>query len=301
MAKPQRGGQGANASNNILNSPTVLGTQARAAVQSARATGRNFTWQTNGRTFTATPSGSILNGNGQVLQQGSFADHSDTQMAMLRMMMGQTGNEAGLNRRFQGDPRSTYVQTSKSYLVNQALESNMTTLTNPFIQNDNGAMHWIRTGYTMNDATQTIRSIDAGMKPTTQNLRLVRYENERAFSSLLGRDLTASEIRNIQGMSDAQLNTMFVGRDRTSKGYLSTSWRMDTNSARDRQYMSNAVAIEYTASAGIHAVVTNNIGEHEVLVGRGYTQRVTGVRKEGKQIIFSITLDPNNRSGYYKV
>lgn len=300
MAKPTRGGQGAS-TNNILNSPTVLGTQARAAVQNARATGQNFTWQLNNRIFTATPSGSILDGNGQVLQQGSFADQSDTQMSMLRMMMGQTGDEAGLNRRFQGDPRSIYVQTSKSYLVNQALESNLTSLTNPFIQQNSGAMHWIRTGYNMNDAKQSIRSIDAGMKPTTQNLRLVRYENERAFSSLLGKQLTASEIKNIQGMSEAQLNKLFAGTSRTSKSYLSTSWRMDANTQRDRQYMSSPVSFEYTTNPGVHAVITNNIGEHEALIGRGYTQRVSKVRKEGKQIIFSVTLDPNSRSGYYKV
>ena len=300
MAKPQRGGQGAS-TNNILNAPTVLGTQARAAVQMARATGQNVTFALNNRTFTATAGGSLLDGNGQVLQKGSFADQSDTQMQMLRMMMGQTGDEAGQNRRFQGDPRSIYVQTSKSYLVNQALESNMTSLTNPFIQQNNGAMHWIRTGYGMNDATNAIRSIDAGMKPITQNLRLVRYENERAFSSLLQKDLTASEIRSIQGMSEAQLNTMFVGRDRTSKGYLSTSWRMDATTQRDRQYMSSPVAFEYTTKAGVHAIVTNNLGEHETLIGRGYKQTVSGVRREGNQIIFSVTLDPNNRTGYYKV
>lgn len=299
MAKTSRGGQGS--TGGVHRSP-IANTQAGStAISQAITGGRSVSFTSGGRSFTATPNGSILDSNGNVIHAGVFADQSDTQMAMLRMMMGQTGDEAGMNRRFMGDPRSTYVQTSKSYLVNQALESNLTTLTNPFIQQDKGAMNWLRKGYNMNDATQTIRSIDAGMKPTTQNLRLVRYENERAFSTLLGRNVTAAEVRQLQGMSEAQLNKMFVGRDRTSKGYLSTSWRMDTSSQRDRQYMSSPVAFEYTASAGIHAVITNNTGEHEALVGRGYTQRVTGVRKEGKQIVFSVTLDPNNRSGYYKV
>jgi hypothetical protein len=300
MAKPARGGQGN--TSGVRRSPIAQTQPAQNAIQQATTRSVNVPFTApNGGVFTATPSGAILDSNGNVVHTGVFADHSDTQMMMLRTMMGQTGDEAGQNRRFQGDPRSIYVQTSKSYLVNQALESDMKSLTNPFIQQNNGAMHWIRTGYTMNDATQAIRSIDAGMKPTTQDLRLVRYESDRAFSTLLGKQLTASEIRSIQGMSDSQLQTMFVGRDRTSKGYLSTSWRMDTNSARDRQYMSSPVSFEYTTRAGVHAIVTNNLGEHEALIGRGYRQTVTGVRREGKQIVFSVTLDPNNRSGYYKV
>ena len=297
MAKTSRGGQGSG----VMRSP-IANTQAgRAAISQAITMGRNITFPANGRVLTATPNGSILDSNGNVIHTGVFADQSDTQMTMLRMMMGQTGDEAGLNRRFQGDPRSIYVQTSKSYLVNQALESNMTSLTNPFIQQNSGAMHWIKTGYNMNDATQTIRSIDAGMKPITQNLRLVRYENERAFSTLLGRNVTASEIKSIQGMSDAQLNALFAGTHRTSKGYLSTSWRMDATTQRDRQYMSSPVAFEYTTRAGVHAIVTNNTGEHETLIGRGYTQKISGVRREGKQIVFSVTLEPNSRSGYYTV
>ena len=299
MAKTSRGGQGN--TSGIHRSP-IANTQAgRSAINQAITTGRNVSFSTGSRILTATPNGSLLDSNGNVIHTGAFADQSDTQMTMLRTMMGQTGNEAGVNRRFRGDTIPIYVQTSKSYLVNQALESNMTTLTNPFIQQDNGAMHWIRTGYNMNDARQTIRSIDAGMKPTTQNLRLVRYENDRAFSTLLGKQLTPSEIKKIQGMSDAQLNKMFVGTERTNKSYLSTSWRMDTTAQRDRQYMSNPVAFEYTAKAGVHAVITNNIGEHEALIGRGYTQKISGVRREGKQIVFSVTLDPNSRSGYYGI
>lgn len=297
MAKSSRGGQGSA----IMRSPIANTQTGRAAINQAITSGRNITFSATGRTLTATPNGSILDSNGNVIHTGVFADQSDTQMTMLRMMMGQTGDEAGQNRRFQGDPRSIYVQTSKSYLVNQALESNMTSLTNPFIQQNNGAMHWIRTGYNMNDAQQAIRSIDAGMKPTTQNLRLVRYESESAFSDLLGKQLTAGEIRNIQGASEAQLQKMFVGRDRTSKRYLSTSWRMDVTSQRDRQYMASPVAFEYTTKPGVHAIVTNNLGEHEALLGRGYKQKVSGVRREGKQIIFSVTLDPNDRSGYYTV
>lgn len=299
MAKSSRGGQG---NTTVHRSPLANTNAGRLAITQAttRSTNVQFT-APNGGVFTATPNGSILDSKGNVVHTGIFADQSDTQMDMLRRMMGQTGDEAGLNRRFKGDPRSIYVQTSKSYLVNQALDSNLQSLTNPFIKQDNGAMHWIRTGYNMNDATQTIRTIDAGMKPVTQNLRLVRYENERAFSTLLGRQLTASEAKNIQGMSDAQLNKLFVGTERTSKGYLSTSWRMDANSARDRQYMSSPVSFEYTTKPGTHAIITNNIGEHEALIGRGYTQKVTGVRREGKQIVFSVTLDPNSRTGYYKV
>ena len=297
MAKTSRGGQGSG----VMRSPIANTQTGRTAISQAVTMGRNVTFAASGRTLTATPNGSILDSSGNVIHTGVFADQSDTQMTMLRRMMGQTGDEAGLNRRFKGDPRSIYVQTSKSYLVNQALESNMTTLTNPFIQQDNGAMHWIRTGYNMNEARQTVLSIDAGMKPVTQNLRLVRYENERAFSTLVGKDLTASEIKGIQGMTDAQLSKLFVGRERTNKSYLSTSWRMDATSQRDRQYMSSPVAFEYTTKPGVHAVITNNVGEHEALIGRGYTQRISGVRREGKQIVFSVTLDPNNRSGYYKV
>lgn len=298
MAKSSRGGQGGGG---IMRSPIANTQSGRAAISQAITMGRSVTFPANGRILTATPNGSILDSNGNVIHTGVFADQSDTQMTMLQRMMGQTGDEAGQNRRFQGDPRSIYVQTSKSYLVNQALESNMTSLTNTFIQQNSGAMHWIRTGYNMNDATQAIRQIDAGMKPTTQNLRLVRYENERAFSTLLGRDVSANELKKIQGMSEAQLNTLFVGTHRTSRGYLSTSWRMDATSQRDRQYMASPVAFEYTTKAGVSAIVTNNIGEHEALIGRGYTQRISGVRKEGKQIVFSVTLDPNDRSGFYTV
>ena len=300
MAKTARGGQGN--TSGIMRSPIANTQPAQNAIQQAttRSTNVQFT-APNGRILTATPNGSLLDSNGNVIHTGAFADQTDTQMAMLRMQMGQTGDEAGLNRRFKGDPRSIYVQTSKSYLVNQALESDLTSIVNPFIQQNSGAMHWVRTGYDMNSAKQAIRSIDTGMKATTQDLRLVRYENERAFSTLLGKQLTASEIKSIQGMSEKQLNKLFTGTSRTSKSYLSTSWRMDTNSQRDRQYMSSPVSFEYTAKTGVHAIVTNNIGEHEALIGRGYTQRVSGVRKEGKQIIFSVTLDPNSRSGYYKV
>ena len=128
MAKPSRGGQGSG----VMRSP-IANTQAgRSAINQAITMGRNITFPANGRTLTATPNGSILDSSGNVIHTGVFADQSDTQMTMLRMMMGQTGDEAGLNRRFKGDPRSIYVQTSKSYLVNQGSMRRFLSAFDPF-------------------------------------------------------------------------------------------------------------------------------------------------------------------------
>jgi len=231
-----------------------------------------------------------------------WADMTDTGAALLRRQMGQTGDEAGLARAYRGDPRTTYIQTSKSYLVNNALNSDMTSIVNGYLPDT--AKHWLRTGYTINDARSTIQSIDKGMKPLTQDVKLVRYAGEGdggkyAIEAITGK--AGLGIADLKKMSPKKLNDMFAGKSSDVKAYSSMSWRMDKTAARDRQYMSLPVKYEYSVQAGTHAVVTNNIGEHEVVVGRGYTHYCTGARMEGNQLVLSFSIAKDKRPAYYKV
>lgn len=229
-----------------------------------------------------------------------WANQTDSAMRILRAQMKQTGDEAGLPRRYMGDPRSTYIQTSKSYLINNALRNGMKSLTQGYMTA--GAQNWINQGYKMSDAIKTIRSIDTGMKPLPKDMRFVRFEsNDTTIKAFLG-DNTRLTNSSLQRMTDAELNKVFAGRTRTSKTYVSTSWYMDKNSQRDRKYLSQPYSIEYTIKSGVHAVVTNNIGEHEALIGRGYDEVCTGARRTANgQIVFSVEITPKKRSGYYKV
>lgn len=231
--------------------------------------------------------------------QNEWANITDTEARILRRSMGQTGDEAGRVRQYMGDNGTTYVTTSKSYLVNNALNSDMQSLTNGYMGDTGNAWHWINHyGYNMNTAKNAVRSIDNGMKPLSKDINVVRYENEFSPKTIANGKYTLAQLRK---MTNAELQQALVGEYRDTKSYLSTSWRMDKTAQRDRQYMASPVRIEYTVRKGTQAVVTNNMTEHEILVGRGYRQQIFGARKDGNQIVIQMEITPTKRPAYYKV
>ena len=232
-----------------------------------------------------------------------WTDMTDTAATLLRRQMGQTGNEAGLTKAQAGNDRSKqmYVASAKSYLVNNALRSDMQQLTgsstDPHIQAS--VRFWLNNGYTMKTAASTIKTMDAGMKPMTHDAKFVRYDGESILSMITGKQgITVSQLSR---MSPTQVNNLFAGKVTTDKGYSSASWRMDPYSSRDAAYMAKPVKWEYSVQTGVQAIVTNNTTEHEVVIGRGYDKVITGARVQNGQLVISANIYNDSRSGYYKV
>lgn len=244
-----------------------------------------------------TPSVRQMPGSTDIDPQTQWADMTDPEARILRASMKQTGDEAGRPRRYMGDPNGVYIQTSKSYLINNALRNGMTSITDGYMTD--GAWHWVNMGYTLNDAKNAVRSIDSGMKPLTKAIKVERYEGLSAINTLLQQQgLSVSRLR---GMSQQQIDDLLVGKSRPSKTYVSTSWRMD-NTQRDQRYKSSPVKIEYTLGKGVDAIVTNNVGEHEIVAGRGYRETIVGAKfSPSGQLILRVNINANDRPDWYKV
>lgn len=237
-------------------------------------------------------------------ESAPWADATDTEMRILRASMGQTGDEAGKARKYQGDPDATYIQTSKSYLINNYLRNG--DITDGYMTD--GSWHWVDgywdskgnyTKYTNQTAEQAIRGIDAGMKPLTKDIKTERYEGLSGLASYNnGKSITSAQL---QSMTQSQLDNMFVGKQADNPAYISASWRMDPTSARDRNYMREPVKKEYTFFKGTKAVVTNNITEHEVLADRGYREECVAVKMVNGQLVMRIEVRPENQQAWRKV
>lgn len=303
MAKARIGGRVVNV--NLL--------QRRTNRQGQTQVWNGLAWQTLQGTPTPFVSNQQQNAQTNKMSTGGddtatkWATNTDASMRILRAQMGQTGNEAGYAKQQFRDNRSlvkndstwSYVDSARSYLINNGLNNNFGSVTDGYMTGNSWNQY--RNGYGIERAKSAVRAIDAGMKPLPKDMRLVRYEDSHAIQNFLGKDSKLT-MRDLRGMSKSELESAFIGRGRETKQYLSASWRMDTSSSRDAAYDSKEFAIEYTVKKGTHAIITNNVKEHEALIGRGYGQRVTGVRRTSKgQVILSVEISPNDRKSYYKI
>ena len=277
--------------------PTQTTAQATVTTNAARAIGVTNGWGIRNGVPIQMPTAPASSANAD-----GWTDMTDTAATLLRRQMGQTGDEAGPNKRFTGDPNTIYVQVSKSYMINQALRTDMQSTFNhgwdQKIKNSTG--YWVRNGFDMNEIKKAIRKIDAGMKPLTHDTKLVRYDGDSGAMLEQITGVKGLSVKQLSGMSASQVNKLFTGKTITDKAYSSASWRM-TNSSRDQQYTSLPVKWELTVQTGVHAVVTNNTTEHEVLLGRGYSKAITGAKIKNGQLVISANVYKDGRSGYYKV
>lgn len=243
----------------------------------------------------------------------SWAQNGDNAMALLQRQLGQTGNEAGPKRNGPADDASIYIQTSKAYIINNFLRSDGQKL-DTYLGADKGGAHWLRphserlngvyTGRTAPPLTKAkvvdyIRHIDKGMKPLGKDLKALRYENGvKLAQEFLGKDIS---IQRLMKMSDSELKTAFIGQTRENSTYSSVGWRIDKGSNWDKNFgRDKPVVIKYTLKKGTDVIKTNNITEHEILMGRGYVERVTDASFShdamGRaKLVLTVEVDPSKR------
>lgn len=188
----------------------------------------------------------------------------------LQEEMGQTGDEAG---RVDVPPRQKlYVGTSKSFNINAYLNSDGETIHSEHSD-------WDTLGYDRSDIRRAISTIDAGMKPLSRDISVVRFVDSDALGKMLGMEEISgrrgflnllSRLQSDDGMK-RNFTDMLRGVDYVHKAYTSTSYTKDHPSYNDRDIKLNIVA-----KRGSSAIVTNNDAEHEILLGRGAKYNFTG-------------------------
>ena len=98
---------------------------------------------------------------------------AQNRLAQLQAQMGQTGDEAG-----QVNPgsnkRKLYVNTSKSFNINQYLRTDGKQIDHP-----NSDWTWMM-GYNARMIKNDIQRIDSGMRPLSQDMQLYRWNKYRS-------------------------------------------------------------------------------------------------------------------------
>ena len=239
-----------------------------------------------------------------ITQRQPWADMSLRDVKHLQAAMGQTGYEAGKTKgQLAHDGQywkdTDFVGTSKSYNVNAALRNDMKSLIA-------GGSSWDHNGLVMDNprnphmgVKQIVQSMDAGMKPLTKGVNLTRMDS----ANVLKEFGIQGDIKTMMKMSPAELNKAFYGATRQVKQYSSAmysekSFSNDTFKQRD-------VVIQYEVRRGTHAIVTNNVKEAEIVIGRGYDQMVKSASVEyvfgQPKLVLNVVITPDARSGYYPV
>lgn len=200
----------------------------------------------------------------------------------IRAQMGQTGTEAGSAKGSWKD--RLYVATSDSFTINRELDE--------------------YPDRKLSDKTlNAARQIDQGMKPLPVDLSLTRFEDSSSTLNTLGFNflLDGVEVDSLGDLTPKELNDLFVGRTRARQAYISTSYDKNKNVFRSRD-----VRIDYTVKRGTHAIITDNDRESEILLGRGYDQKVTGASMGKNEwgdpmLILSVEIEPTGRSKWYEL
>lgn len=244
---------------------------------------------------------------GQRVQPQGPTDHDPNWAHMtvqenqqLQRRMGQTGNEAGLVGSQGARPsQKIYVGTSKSFNINKALNTDMQDMHHPDSDWDDPRMVGSWNVLTMDKIRQSVRTIDAGMKPLPIALNATRVETSGMTLSTFGLD--NYKIGDIMKMDQGTLDQLFTGRIRYNKGYTS----MAHNEKGIKFAPKSDVCVEYTLKSGTKVIQTNNLAEHETILGRGYAQKATSARIGNafgkKMLIINVTVIPQDQSGWYKV
>ena len=200
--------------------------------------------------------------------EGLSAQDIDKKIKELQAEMGQNGYEAG-------DPNASpnnklYVNTGKSMNINAYLLSDGDTIYSSD-SNWNGLIDksWVK---------NAIKQIDSGMKPLTQSVQTYRFLNGDALGKMLGLSaLNSSTIKNMintlegGGHVKTTFTDLLKNVDYTHKAYTSTTYVPEHGSYGDKDVRLNIVA-----KKGTNAIVTNNIKEHEIVLGRNQKYQFTG-------------------------
>ena len=289
MAKPTRGGRGRAAGGpGIAGAAAGVGGGAGAA---ANLFGGGLGLGANMVT------GQRVQPQGPTDHDPNWAHMTVQENRQLQRRMGQTGNEAGLTG--VRPSQKLYVGTSKSYNINKFLNTDMQDMKHPDSNWDDPNMVGSWNALTPGKVKQMIRDIDSGMKPIPVAVNATRVETSGMTLSTFGLD--NYKISDIMKMDQGQLDQLFTGRIRYNKGYTS----MAHNESGIKFAAKSDVCIEYTLKSGTKVIQTNNLAEHETILGRGYAQKATAARIGNafgkKMLIINVTVIPQDQSGWYKV
>lgn len=193
----------------------------------------------------------------------------NAQVAQIQRQMGQTGDEAG---KVGVSPfQKTYVGTSKSYNINQYLMTSGKSLKARGSQ-------WDTLGFTKADARNTIKAMDAGMKPLPDNYKVNRFVYPEQLKQMIGgnfSDTNMGAIISALKSGDASTVTMFnnllKGAQYVHKAYTSTTY-LDKHPSFDLRQ----IRLRGVAKKGTKAIVTNNHQETEIILGRKLKYNFTG-------------------------
>ncbi len=197
---------------------------------------------------------------------------SDSDVNTLRTQMGQTGYEAGDPNAPTGKQK-LYVKTSKSFNINRYLVTN-----GADIHSSNS--QWDSLGYNKRMIKNDIARIDSGMKPLTENVSLIRFIDSGSLNYMTGGIVNPGSGSNFQNFlgrleNDKQFADSFKGvmknTDYTHPAYTSTT-TIQSHPAFDNR----DIKLEMVARKGTSVIVTKNIAEHEILIGRNTKYNFTG-------------------------
>ena len=181
----------------------------------------------------------------------------------LMREMGQTGTEG------QG-----YVNTSQSFIVNRFLRNG-----GNIIDAHKATSNW--SWLTRSDIQATIRRMDSQMRPLSRDIQAVRYTGPGILQELgLPAQATAATARTLQRR--IQHSRSF---DYTPKAYTSVS---TDNSAN--VFTGMPVKINYKIGKGTPCIVTANMPESEVVLGRGVKHKLTGARWVNGKLEIDVTV-----------
>ena len=224
-------------------------------------------------TSVATAAEQALFANAMTLRNppgGPTSRNASPDVAVLQRQMGQTGDEAGM----VGVPphQKLYVGTSKSYNINQYLNTNGTSIKARGSQ-------WDQLGYNKTMIKNDIAKIDRGMKGLSNDVKLTRFVYGDQLGQMLGNkginngtiDTLITSLKRGDATAVSNFRSALKGADYTHKAYTSATY-VSNHPAFDMR----DVRLNFVARKGTKAVVTNNHAEHEILLGRNIKYNFTG-------------------------
>lgn len=206
----------------------------------------------------------------------------------LRLEMGQTGFEAG-------DPDESpngklYVNTGKAWVINTYLNSDGQTMNTPGTDwDDLISESWVK---------DAIKQIDAGMKPMSQSVNVSRFIDGDQLGKMLGMggtnnstiDMLLFSLQN-NSVVEKKFKDVLANVDYTQKAYTSTTY-----SGTHGSYGKYPVRLDITIKKGTPAIITNNIKEHEIVVGRNRKYnfaknfKIETLPNGNKQLVLKVTI-----------
>lgn len=197
-----------------------------------------------------------MGGRGAASGAGGAVSVTWAEAQDLRRQMGQTGDEG-----------RGFVATSRSWNINAFWRGELD------FNN--------RSGWNMgeNEIRATTARLDAAMKPLPKSINTVRFVDEKFLSSLgleprVGRQTEGAVRGFIRG-----------GGTLTTPAFTSVS----TN-VRQNVFTGRPIKLNITAKKGTKAIITNNISESEIVLGRNQRWKITGVRQSGNRLEMDVTI-----------